>query len=323
MKAKKIVVWDLFGGGQNSVFNALKNNNKFDIYTFDVTQPTRKKHFKFDLAQDNICEKMKDFQKQNNIPNPDIIVSSTLCQSFSSVLSMKGGGTPFWKYNKDSTKLVEREVEEFEKLKSGFTRFLKADVQLFIKRLGEKCINNTIALIDCYNPNFWYIENPKSSLIWKYITLNLKDWFEKSDKHLNTASYGKYGFLIRKDTIFLSNQKMDLLSGKVPAPYHLELEECSKNEYLKNKKTRSKMFCLKDGKYYKKWYVQNGHTLSDGKQYATLFPKDAGLGKLQKIAPKSQKTKLSNEQICEAGSVSHIPPKLVQAIFKYFERSTK
>jgi site-specific DNA-cytosine methylase len=67
----------------------LKNNKKYDIYTFDVTKPTRPHHYKIDLAQENIIDAMKKF------PKPDIITSSTLCQSFSSVLSMKGGGTPF------------------------------------------------------------------------------------------------------------------------------------------------------------------------------------------------------------------------------------
>ena len=80
------------------------------------------------------------------------------------------------------------------------------------------------------------------------------------------------------------------------------------------------MFIFKDGKYYQKWYVQNGHTLEEGNKFATLFPKDAGLGKLQKINNRSslQKNKMCNEQICESGSVSHIPSKLIIDIFKYF-----
>ena len=39
MTYPKIVVWDLFGGGQNSVYEALKDNSVYDIYTFDVTKP--------------------------------------------------------------------------------------------------------------------------------------------------------------------------------------------------------------------------------------------------------------------------------------------
>jgi hypothetical protein len=138
---------------------------------------------------------------------------------------------------------------------------------------------------------------------------------------MNVTSYGKYGFLIRKDTIFLSNVEMKLLYGKTQAPYHLELEEIDQAVYKKDSKIRQKMFVIKDGKYFRKWYVQNGHSLKDGKKFATLFPKDAGLGKLQKIDNRSsqQKNKMSNEQICEAGSVSSIPTSLVKDIFSYFK----
>jgi hypothetical protein len=48
-----------------------------------------KKQFILDLAQKDVIEKLKKF------PIPDIVVSSTLCQSFSCVLNMKGGGTCF------------------------------------------------------------------------------------------------------------------------------------------------------------------------------------------------------------------------------------
>jgi hypothetical protein len=135
-----------FWGGANSVYNALKGNPRYEIYTFDITKPTRKLHFKLDLSQKNIVEKFKKY------PRPDIITSSTLCQSFSLVLSMVGGGTPFWKFNTDKNKLQLRTIKEFEKLKSGFTRFLKPDVQLFLAKLGKKCIDNTIKIIDYYKP---------------------------------------------------------------------------------------------------------------------------------------------------------------------------
>ncbi|MEG1146751.1 MAG: hypothetical protein RSE21_04900 [Bacilli bacterium] len=63
--------------------------DKFIVYTFDITESTRTHHYKIDLSQDNIVEIFKKF------PKPDIIISSTLCQSFSCVLNMKGGGTCF------------------------------------------------------------------------------------------------------------------------------------------------------------------------------------------------------------------------------------
>ena len=104
----KMVIWDLFGGGQNSVYFSLKEYNlldKFDIYTFDITKPVHNKQFYLDLSQKNIVEIFSKF------PKPDIILASPLCQSFSNVLNMKGGGTCFWKLNSKKNKLIERSVK--------------------------------------------------------------------------------------------------------------------------------------------------------------------------------------------------------------------
>lgn len=212
---RKMVIWDLFGGGQNSVYKTLKEFdllNEYEIYTFDITPPQHDNQYCLDLSQD-INVVIKELEK---FPRPHIITSSPLCQSFSTVVSMKGGGTCFWKYNEDKTLLIERSKEEFEELKSGFTRKFIADKQLEIKRLGQKCIDNTIELIKHFKPKFWYIENPHKSLMWKYITLNKADWFNESPKYLNKALYGHYGFAIHKPTIFLSNIKMNLKSKKIP-----------------------------------------------------------------------------------------------------------
>jgi hypothetical protein len=111
-KMKKLIVWDLFGGGCNSVAKAI-DNGMYEIYTFDVV-PKKSNDYKspnyhyyeLDLAcgmkkLDGSIHKVNGFEnivelfKSLNIPKPDIIVSSTLCQSFSNVLSLVGGGTCF------------------------------------------------------------------------------------------------------------------------------------------------------------------------------------------------------------------------------------
>lgn len=233
---------------------------------------------------------------------------------------MKGGGTPFWKLNNTKDRIVLRTIKEFNELKSGFTKNLNPSTQLFIAKLGKKCIDNTIKLIEHYKPKYWYIENPKSSLMWKYIKLNKLDFVKKNKVHFNVCSYGKYGFLIRKDTIFLSNVKMSLSYGAAPRIYHTEYEEVNLEEVNKNIKKWPKFYIKKNGKWYKKWYVTNGHTYKDGPKYATLFAKDAGLGKLQKIDDRSkyQKVKKTTKQICESGSASHIPSSLIKEIFSFF-----
>lgn len=311
MKYKKIVVWDLFGGGQNSVYKSLVEKDKikhFDVYTFDVTQPDRDNQFKIDLAQE--FSVLKSYF--SSLPKPDIIVASPLCQSFSSVLNMKGGGTPFWKYADESkTLLTERTVEEFEKLKGGFTKNLKADVQLFIKRLGEKCINNTIDIIKEFQPKLWYIENPKNSLMWKYIKYNKVDFYNDKLMYLNEASFGKYGFLTSKPTIFLSNLKIILEKGKIEPPY--EIKEIMGQKY----------YVLKDDNSVKVPYSLDSRMigLSSLNKMIKARSVKSGMGGMDFVMRSNkniQKNKMTNEQLSEAGPASAIPHDLIDAIFSAF-----
>lgn len=260
MNKKKMVVWDLFGGGQNSVPAGLlsgENQDNYIVHTFDVV-PTEMNDFKhknyiyheLDLAAGMIkidgkkhkvngsTDIVKIF-KSLNLPHPDIIVSSTLCQSFSNVLSMVGGGTCFWKKEsegklEDNVKLVEREVEEFEKLKSGFTKKLSWEKQLFIKRLGEQTVLNSIKLIKHFKPKYWYIENPSSSLIWYYIRNNVG-----LKGYINKTTLGDYGYPIAKHAGFYSNVEMNLKNGNF-APDFKKVKFNGEDVFLLSK------FTLKD-----------------------------------------------------------------------------
>lgn len=306
---KKLVVWDLFGGGQNSVYNTITEYNLeefFDVYTFDVTEPTREKHIKIDLSQANITQLMSKY------PKPDIILASPLCQSFSCVLNMKGGGTCFWKYADESrSKLIERSVEEFESLKGGFTKNLKADVQLFIKRLGQRCIDNTIELINNYQPKYWYIENPKHSLMWKYIKYNRSDFYNAS-LFLNEASLGKYGFLTTKPTIFLSNINIKLEKGKIEPPYYVDVID------------GKKYYVLKDNPQTRVDYSLDSRMLglASIKKMIKARNVKSGMGAMDFVMRSqgayTQKNKMVNEQLSEAGPASAIPHKLIYAIFQAF-----
>lgn len=245
-------------------------------------------------------------------PHPDIIAASPLCQSFSCVLNMKGGGTCFWKLNEDKSLLVERSVEEFERLKNGFTKRLDAETQLFIKRLGERCINNVVELINYYQPKLWYIENPKQSLMWKYLELNKKEFVQSWKAIKNEASYGKYGFLTTKATYFLSNIPIYLLKGKIEPPYTIEIIDGQKYYVLKDDKSvkvkrdlDSRMIGISSiQKMIKARKVKSGMGAMDF---------------IQRQKTPVQKNKMSNEQICEAGPASAIPHSLILDIFNTFK----
>lgn len=250
------IIWDLFGGGQNSIYHTVKEFNlPFEVFTFDITEPQHQNQFKMDLSQDNIIECFKKF------PTPDIICASPLCQSFSQVLQMKGGGTCFWK--KENGLLVERTIKEFETLKSGFTKYLKADKQLALKRLGEKCINNTLSIIEYFKPYFWYIENPANSLMWYYIMNNKQAWvFKNGPLYTNKTFYNNYGFIIQKATIFLSNIDLHLKHEKIN--YKFDKEVINKVVYYKLdgvKQSRSGLV-----KNLNKQFANNSKTTKDNKE---------------------------------------------------------
>lgn len=67
---------------------------------------------------------------------------------------------------------------------------------------GEKLALNLEQIIKHYKPKYWYIENPKGSLIW------LK-YFKDLNGINNDINYGNYGYIVKKPTRFLSNIKLN------------------------------------------------------------------------------------------------------------------
>ncbi len=372
--SKKQVIWDLFGGGCNSISRCIKNNhweNDYIVYTFDVVDtheqsfrgqlPEKEYPFQhylnIDLSQKYISEIFQNLIDTNQIQKPDIITSSTLCQSFSKVLSMHGGGTCFWKQQVQGDKnspLVERSVGEFERLKKGFTAKLSADKQLFIKRLGQKCVENTVELIRAFQPTFWYIENPDSSLLFQYLQVNLH-----LTGFLNVACFGAYGFEQNKSGGFFSNIEIPLNKQKRPPTYYTAWEEVSE-EYFNNwmahvlelkeqgssgdrrhikawnefktsawfldnqtnqmvELTKEQIQSQLTDKYFRRWYVDHGYKIGD-KGHSSLKKTTMTLGKLTK--QKYQLKTLGDfdtRQIGEANETSHIPEGVIQTILEYFK----
>ncbi|SJZ53476.1 hypothetical protein [Mycoplasmopsis verecunda] len=342
----KIIIWDLFGGGCNSLTRAIQKYNyddKYFVYTFDVVDTHKEsyrgqlnvdfqKYINIDLSQDNITKIFDELIKNKEIQKPDIITSSTLCQSFSKVLSMTGGGTCFWKQSIRGDKnspLIERSVEEFEMLKSGFTKNLKADKQLFIKRLGEKCAINSVKLINHFKPKYWYIENPDSSMLFQYLSVNLG-----LKGYLNIACYGSYDFPQNKSGGFYSNIKMNLKTQRRERTYETQWEEVTKEYYdnwINQVKEKAKLggtmdtrhVKMVDGKYYRRWYVDKGYKIGD-KGHSSLKKTTMTLGKLIR-GKYILKTKgdFDTRQIGEANETSHIPPLVFKEILDTFESHNK
>lgn len=205
----KKVVWDLFGGLNGSVRKAL-GDDKYTILTFDILPKTKdgKENIVLDLTDDNVIELMSTFAK------PDIIVASPMCMSFSRASAMRNGSTG-WIINEDKT-ISLRPKKDFEDKEINLGHIEKTNTYFWrfdFKKsrgnaiLGEKAIVNTFKLIEHYKPTFWYIENPKGSLLWNYVKYNLD---KKDMGTFNLVHYGAYGSISKKPTYIFSNSELNL-----------------------------------------------------------------------------------------------------------------
>lgn len=191
-----MIVWDLFGGSENSVYHAV--GDKHTVYTIDITEPQRKNQIKFDLSQPfEIIKKRLD-----KLPHPDIICASPLCQSFTSIMRFKKGEHACYTYSDNTIAL--QTPEAFEKYQNPFI----PNNWLHFRQnalLGVKLLINTYLIISHYQPNYWYIENPRNGLMWHFI-----DVYFRIKAFANACTYSSYGYPTMKPTIFLSNTKLNL-----------------------------------------------------------------------------------------------------------------
>lgn len=147
--------------------------------------------------------------------------------------------------------------------------------------------------------------------MWKYIKYNKKDFF-KDEYFLNEASLGKYGFLTTKPTIFLSNVFLELEKGKIPPPYYVKMIDGKKYYVLKDDPKTRLEFSL-DSRMI---------GLASLRKMIKARNTNSGMGAMDFVMRSqktiSQKNKMVNEQLSEAGPASAIPHKLIYKIFLNF-----
>jgi len=209
METKKYIVWDLFGGLNNSVRTALKDgihfknfntefNAIYEIYTFDILQCDKKGllNNKIDLSI-NIEELINYFDK---FPKPDIIVASPICSPFSRASAMRNGSSGFV-INNFSIKYRKKEDFLDKNVNPNNYNYLRL---VKMRQISTRVLENTINLINYYNPKYYYIENPQKSLLWRYLD------FLNFLTNNNICHYGAYGHTNKKPTIIASNIEMRL-----------------------------------------------------------------------------------------------------------------
>lgn len=215
---KKMTAWALFDSGNGSYtkgVNALNSSGgaNIEIYPIGIDIEKKNNHFiNLNLADysrlfgDNTL-----FDTLDKLPQPDLIIASPPCESWSNASAMRDGNA-CWKQEDLSDSLFEpqreasmftiRNASDYEQAYNNY----KYDRQ-FMKRVnGELCAFNTIEIIKRYNPKYFIIENPASGRLWKYI----EDVMGFKLPYLNMTRYNNYDYPLQKPTKFASNLYLDL-----------------------------------------------------------------------------------------------------------------
>ena len=153
------------------------------------------------------------FKKLDNLPKPDIILASPPCESWSIASAMLGGNRSW--YTQRITTLFGESVAP-----NPFTIRTKEQAEsknhtpykciwwksVYNRINGELCAFNTIRIIERYEPTIWVIENPQSSMIWRYLE-QIQDFHGIK----NLAYYNAYDDnFTKKPTVFYSNANFSL-----------------------------------------------------------------------------------------------------------------
>ncbi len=293
-------------GGCNSLRLALKKSRikkYFKVYTLDIIKKSNGfNNIVFDLSTNDVIKKLNVKIKKNEIQIPDIIVSSSLCQSFSSAMQsistikdehgnyFSGNPHHFWNHD---TKKVETWPEDVKW--NGFSGnsypLGRKQVPKYVGELGERCIQNVIKILCYFKPKNYYIENPASSLIWKYIKYNLG--FTNGIK--NIAHYSAYNEnFSKKPTCFLSNIKLNLKKAKKG---YMSIKKIDSNNY----------YLILSG-------ACKNNKLDEIKRLNTEQ-------KLSKLMSKQVKVRIKYKR--NAMERSHIPPELILDILTKFLKNKK
>lgn len=209
-------VWALFDSGDGSYAKALKDTHNVIAIGIDKLKENKANFINLDLADNG--ELFGDnhlFDVLDKLPNPDIILASPPCESWSNASAMMNGNT-CWYTSQSTFRDGHEEQSKFTVRKKKHTDTkqhtpFKVDFYKTVRnRLnGELCAFNTMRIIQRYKPKHYVIENPMTSKIFDYYE-DICDWHNIRNK----VRYNNYDENYpQKPTIFFSNIELDLDSS--------------------------------------------------------------------------------------------------------------
>lgn len=200
MNGKKII-WALFDDGERSYYNSL--NNRHRVISIGINDKTDS-YLKLDLRLNN--ENL--ITSLEKLPPPDIILASPPCESWSIADNQRRAiSTLDWGDGRLTMNLRTREF--YDKNNSSCHPAMRRDFfkQHTTRLNGESTLLATIKIIEHFKPKVWVIENPATSLMWKY--MSCMDLMLGSYDAI--AYYNSYDEeFTRKPTNFRSNMKLNL-----------------------------------------------------------------------------------------------------------------
>ena len=215
-----MIVWALFDSGNSCYKQAINRYFKeLDVYSIGIDIENKNNNFiNLNLADTSeYFGESKLFKELDKLPNPDIILASPPCESWSNASAMLSGNVCWYTestrtmfgqefVNNDFTIRTRQQLET-----KNDTPFKKHWWKTVYSRLnGELCAFNTIRIIERYKPTVWVIENPQSSRIWKYFS-QIQDFHGIKNIAHYSAYSKKYS---KKPTCFYSNRMFNLKTTK-------------------------------------------------------------------------------------------------------------
>lgn len=216
---KKIIIWALFDDATRSYYHALKDFDDVEIWSIginDLNEPNYKR-IDISITNPNLLESF------NQLPPPDVILASPPCEGWSNADNQRRGLKSLDNSELEDQDLIMR-LRSHHWYKQPNNPFLMGSMRRdFFKQhatrlVGENTALATIKLITIYSPKCWVIENPQTSLIWKYLF-----HFGAFNGLVNKARYNTYDLdFPPKPTVFLSNVDLKLNATVVETKKRLE-----------------------------------------------------------------------------------------------------
>ena len=249
----KLVCWALFDSETGDYMSTVRHYfaDKIDIYGVGLSHYGKNTdhYVNFDLSDfselfggGNIADKLLKI-----LPQPDIIVASPPCESWSHMTGINNGNIHWKRY---ASKLFpENKIFQLQDVdvQTGFVK--NNGIKTFYTRVnGELCHQNTWEIIKRVKPKVFMVENP-DNYSWEYIHKYIAGGIPKI--HMNNLVYSAYEperFSPKKE-VFGSNLKLKLKRYGIYKNGNSIKATCDKNGFIsKDYGTRSKIpeLALKD-----------------------------------------------------------------------------